>query len=349
MRKRIFFYLLLLFPLSLMAQLGGNYTYDFLSLTNSARVAALGGKNVSLKDHDLNMAFHNPALLDSLTSDNLVLNYVNYFADVNFGYVSYAKHLSQGTFGLGVHYINYGDFIEADANGSILGGFKAAEYALNIMYAFRLDSFFHVGVNIKPVYSVLEKYTSFGMATDLGITYINRSGLFSAGFVIRNLGTQFKPYHSGNFEPVPLDISMGLTQKLRYAPLRFSVTAHHLQRWDMTYTDPNEQERNFDPFTGEAEKENRVEDFAENLMRHMIFGVELLPFNNFYLSMGYNYQRRKELQTTDRPGPVGFSWGFGLKISKFHISYGRASYHLAGGSNHFSLSTNLSSFYSKAH
>ena len=44
---------------------------------------------------------------------------------------------------------------------------------------------------------------------------------------------------------------------------------------------------------------------------------------------------------------VGFSWGFGIKISKFHFSYGRATYHLAGGSNHFSLSTNLSDFYHK--
>jgi hypothetical protein len=42
---------------------------------------------------------------------------------------------------------------------------------------------------------------------------------------------------------------------------------------------------------------------------------------------------------------VGFSYGFGIKISKFHLSYGRATYHLAGASNHFSISTNFSSFY----
>ncbi len=80
-------------------------------------------------------------------------------------------------------------------------------------------------------------------------------------------------------------------------------------------------------------------------MRHLIFGVEFIPFENFYLRAGYNYQRRQELKISSRVAMVGFSYGFGIKISKFHLSYGRATYHLAGASNHFSISTNFSSFY----
>jgi len=45
-----------------------------------------------------------------------------------------------------------------------------------------------------------------------------------------------------------------------------------------------------------------------------------------------------------RPAMVGFSWGLGFKISKFHLNYSRATYHLAGATNIFSFSTNLSSF-----
>ena len=66
---------------------------------------------------------------------------------------------------------------------------------------------------------------------------------------------------------------------------------------------------------------------------------------NFHFDLGYNYKRRQEMKVVVRPGMVGFSWGFGLRISKFHIAYGRSSYHLAGGTNHFSLTTNLSDFY----
>jgi hypothetical protein len=80
-------------------------------------------------------------------------------------------------------------------------------------------------------------------------------------------------------------------------------------------------------------------------MRHIIIGVEFLPIDNFYFNLGYNYQRRQELKIPGRTGMVGFSWGFGVKINKFQISYGRATYHVAGASDHFSLSCDLSEFY----
>jgi len=51
------------------------------------------------------------------------------------------------------------------------------------------------------------------------------------------------------------------------------------------------------------------------------------------------------MKVNAHPGMVGFSMGFGFRVSKFHFSYGRASYHLAGGTNHFSLTVNLSEFY----
>ena len=72
------------------AQKGGESTYSFLGLTNAARVAALGGEIVSLSDGDINLVYHNPALLTFGMHNNLTLNYVNYFAGVNYGYAAYA-------------------------------------------------------------------------------------------------------------------------------------------------------------------------------------------------------------------------------------------------------------------
>ena len=158
----------------LSAQVGGNSTYTFLNLTNSARLAALGGQNISVNDGDLNFVYHNPALLNSSMSKHFVLNYVNYFAGINYGYAAYAKDFgNRGTFASGVHYINYGKFIRADETGKITGEFKAFELALNLFWARSiLDSLFTVGVNLKPVYSQLEKYKSFGLAFDAGINYV---------------------------------------------------------------------------------------------------------------------------------------------------------------------------------
>lgn len=344
-------FIMLIGILSLLAhssfgQIGGNYTYAFLNLTHSARVASLGGKTVALWEDDLNLPFHNPSLLNSEMDQHFVMNYVGYFAGIKYGYASYARTYEDiGNFAVGMHYINYGTFTAADMYGTKTGTFNASEYALNLMYSKTFDSVFHVGVNLKPIYSIFESYNSFGVAADIGFTYHKPEQLFTAGLALKNIGTQIVSYYDGNREPLPFEIQAGMSQRLRYAPFRFSLVLQHLQKFDLSYDSPLEQPDEFDPFTGQSVKSNKYEALGDKLMRHVILGVEFLPGENFYINLGYNYMRRQELKIPSRVAMTGFSWGFGFKLSKFHFSYGRASYHLAGGSNHFSLSTNLSEFH----
>src|SRR6056297_2813949 len=94
-RKYALVLISMLFGLTGRAQIGGEATYQFLELTNSARIAALGGTQIALTDtSDLNTPYHNPALLHRGMSNTMLVNYVNYFADINFGYASYAFHLN---------------------------------------------------------------------------------------------------------------------------------------------------------------------------------------------------------------------------------------------------------------
>lgn len=347
--KKIFILVIIAF-VSVIArsQNGGNSTYDFLNLTNSARIAALGGQQISLFDDDLNVVFHNPSLLNPSMSNHTVLNYVNYFAGINYGYAAYAWNTGKAhTLGAGIHYVNYGDFIRANESGLQEGTFRAADYAFNIYYSRPiLDSLFTIGVNFKPLYSDLESYNSFGLALDGGITYFNPDKLFSAALVMKNAGMQLKKYYpSQNRESVPFEIQLGITKELTHAPFRFSIIAHQLQKWDLRYKtekDIEEEEGNIN--LGEPAQSTPVADFADNFMRHMIFGLEFVPSKNFNVQLGYNYKRRQELKIDERAGMVGFSWGFGIRIKKFHINYGRSAYHLARGTNHFSITTNLSEF-----
>lgn len=325
-------FLLLLFQAG-MAQKGGESTYSFLGLTNSARVAALGGEVVSLMDDDINMVFHNPALLSPGMHNNLSLNYVNYFAGVNYGYASYGYSLNDvGNFAAGMHYVNYGTFDRTDELGVSQGTFRASEYALNLFYSRSfLDTALTAGVNLKPIFSSLEQYNSFGLALDLGVTYAFSNSLTTVGFVLKNMGAQITTY-TADREPLPFEIQAGVTQGLAHAPFRFTLTFQHLERWDLSYTLQDDEKSEFDTF-------------ADNLMRHVVLSTEFLLGKNFHIDLGYNYKRRKEMSVNARPGMVGFSMGFGFRVSKFHFSFGRASYHLAGGTSHFSLTSNLSEFY----
>ena len=311
------------------AQTGGDNIYEFLNLTHSGLVSSLGGTNVSLQGTNLNLAYHNPALLNSGMNKSLALNYVNYFAGINYGLAMYSRsYLGTGSFAAGLTYLNYGSFTETDASGTITGNFSAAEYALSLIYSRQIDSLFSVGVNFKPVLSQLEKYTSFGIAFDIGASWHNNTNLFSAGIVIKNAGYQITTYGGGPHEKLPFEIQAGISQTLAHAPFRFSLTMRHLEKFDLTY-----QYQETVP-TGDNKMSS---GFLENSMRHVILGVELIPHKNFYLSAGYNYQRRRELEIESKASTVGFSWGFGINTSFLNIEFGRATYHLAGSSNSVSL------------
>lgn len=349
MKKILTISIFICFCLQSVAQVGGNSTYTFLNLTNSARVAALGGNNISINDDDLNFVYHNPALLTSNMAKNIVLNYVNYFAGINYGYVAYADNFHKiGTMASGLHYINYGKFVKANEKGEITGSFNAFELALNVFWAKPLfDSLITVGVNLKPIYSQLESYKSFGLACDLGVNYQSHSKLLSASLVVKNLGSQIKPYYNNHYEPLPFDIQLGLSQKLEHAPLRVSVLLHHLHKWDLSYNKSSNLAYSTTPNNGKEKNYNYNFNITDNILRHSIISAEFIPSKNFILMLAYNHQRRQEMAVETRPFLVGFSAGIYVKISKFRISYGQAVYHLAGSSSHFSVNVNLGDFYKK--
>lgn len=342
MRKKVLNLIFLsLITSPLFSQTGGDNVYEFLNLTHSGLVSSLGGTNVSLTGNNLNMAYHNPALLSSKMNNSLALNYVNYFAGINFGLAMYSRsYPGIGNFAAGMTYLNYGTFTATDPSGVITGDFSAAEYAFSLMYSWQIDSLFTIGANFKPVLSHLENYTSFGFAFDIGASWHNSSNLFSAGMVIRNAGLQLTAYAGEERQKLPFEIQAGISQRLAHAPFRFSLTLKHLEKYDLTndYSEPG----------ATTTVKSKSSEVAENIMRHAVAGVELIPHKNFYFSAGYNYQRRRELQVDSKVSTVGLSWGFGINTSWMDIEFGRATYHLAGSSTHLSLILRPDNIYKKS-
>lgn len=326
------------------AQIGGRGVYEFLNLTHSARSAGLGGKTIAIDDNDISLAQTAPSLLRSEMNSLLAVNYVNYFSQTGIGYGSaqYVRSIKQIPVFFGVQYIDYGKFDGYDAADNFTGTFQVAEYAFQVSAAYPvLDSLVHIGISLKPVYSVLETYHSLGLSGDLSLTYTGPDGLFASTLLMRNIGGQITTYYDdATRESLPFEVLLGISQKLRYAPFRFSITAHQLQQWDMTYQNP--EEADLDPITQEPIAQSKTSKFGDNLLRHLIIGAEFLPHKTVSVRAGYNFQRRKELYVQDAPGTGGFSIGFGLNFKRFQISYGRSQYHKGDGTDHFSLVLNLS-------
>lgn len=322
------------------AQIGGENTYQFLELTNSARIAAMGGNQIALLDTtDLNLPYHNPASLHKGMQNKVLVNYVNYMTDINYGYASYAKSFNGiGNFALGMHYINYGDFDEATEFGELTGNkFKAAEYAFHIIYS---NSYKRInyGAALKPILSSFESYQSFGLAADFGVSITSLSKYTNVSLVARNVGSQITTYYdNGDYEKIPFNLQAGISRRLKHAPINLALNMQYLNHWDLGNPEPENDENSGE----EIDFFQREESFGKQIMRHVVFGFEILPSENFIIRAGYNFQRRQELKFSERPGMVGLSAGFGLKIKRFRLDYGIAQYHLAGSSNLFSVAINL--------
>ena len=325
------------------AQIGGDNTYQVLELTSSARVAALGGDFLAINDNDINLAITNPSVISPAMHNELGVSYVDYFSDINYGFASYARSFEKiGSFVGSVQYINYGEFDYADETGARTGTFYAGETALNIGWGRQLDSLFSIGANLKFLYSSLESYNSYGMGVDVAGSYNSKNRRFTMSLIAKNIGRQLKPYHGNNIEPLPFEFQFGLSQRLAHLPFRYSILYNHIEKWDLRYENPNTV--NTDPVSGEVIKDSNFEAFADNLMRHIVIGGELIFSKNFSIRGGYNYGRRQDMKISSKTGTVGFSWGFGFRVSMFHFSYARSAYHLVGSPNYITITTNISDF-----
>jgi len=344
--NKLLFYFLFLIATTAFSQIGGNSVYEFMDLPFSAREAAAGGNLITVKDDDIDLTINNPSLITPGMDNHFAINYVDYIADVNYGYAAYSKTYSGiGSFVTGIQYVNYGKFTESDPTGLITGSFTAADYSFNIGYGRQLDSVFSVGATLRTIYSHLDQFTSLGSSMDFAATYSNPKNFFTATAVIKGIGYQWITYTTGDQEPLPFEAQLGISKRLKKAPFRFSLVYRHLEVWDLTYIDPANPPQTVDPLTGEPIPQNHFATFADKLGRHLIGSAEILLGKNVAIRIGYNYERRQELKITDQGTLAGFSFGLGFKISKFNINYGYAQYSPAGASNTFSITTNLSEFY----
>lgn len=318
--------LLLLFLGVLTFAQDGTRVYEFVNITTSPRQAALGGNAQSMWDGDPNMSYWNPALASNQSHGFLALNYINYLADVNFGTLSAVFQYDDDEF-LSIHgqYVDYGDFRGYDENDIPTGDFSAKDLAISLGYARRLSDFFSVGAAVKYINSRIETYSSQAVAADVGLVFHDIDYYTNVSLAVRNLGFQVKTY-AGIKEKMPLQINLGLSQKLEHVPLELSVTLHDLQK--------------FDNSVSEDENGNKTK-FGRKLIDHVSIGGELFPGEAFNLRLGYNFKRGNELKIEDNRTFAGLTFGFGIRISYFRFDFAHANYYKGSNTNHFGLIIDL--------
>jgi len=329
-----------------MGQLGGTEIFQFLDLSNSARITALGENTYALYGDDATAAYLNPSVLNPDMDGSLSFNHNFRFEGISNGYFSYARYLPKIGFTahLGVQYLNYGDFNLTNDIGDIQGTFDAKEQAFVIGAGKQWNDHWGFGVNAKYVASRFESYNASGVFFDVSAIYRDSTRRLVATVLIGNAGTQLETYTEGNRESTPFEIAIGIAKRMKKVPITWFINMSNLEQWRLENDNP------FDEpivFLGQEPKEkSQLQTGFDNLMRHVTIGseIDLSKQGTFKLRFGYNHLRRTDLTVQGLRSLAGFSFGFGIKVKRLNIDYGNAVYHHAGSVNHFSISTNLNRF-----
>lgn len=315
-----------------------NKTFSFLNLPFNPHTAALGGTNITLPTNNISNTFDNPSLLAYDQSNQLSLNYMNYVSDINMGSAIYGRSIGlRGMWSAGILFMNYGKFTETTPENIVLGTFSANDLAFMGTYSYELTDRLRAGITGKIIYSGYERYTSWGLGIDLGLNYFRPEKGLSASIAIKNLGGQIKSFNDSNGK-LPWDIQLGISKKMEHAPFRFSLTAMHLNKWDMSIYRKSEENT-----LGEETNQPKKDNFFLTLAKHLVFGIDFVPTDNFYLSVGFNPQAQSEFSITGKKGIYGFSFGTGLQVKRFQIDASYFQRNPKGGTFMLGVTTSFDS------
>lgn len=307
------------------SQGGETGSFAFLNLPPHARLAALGGVNVSLADRDVNFFMSNPALVSDTLAGFASANYQFYVADIGHAGFSYLHDFNKvGLLGLGVQHLNYGTIVGYDATGQQLGDFNASSTALVLTKSHQVR-YFRIGVNVKAAFTNIAGFRTRAVVVDLGGAFVHPEKDLCVGVVIKNAGVTWPEQAGTSDTKLPFDVQLGVTFKPEHMPFRFSLSAYQLA--------------SLDEVSGTREP---VEVSAPGrILRHFNFAGELLLHRNVNVLVGYNYRIHQELKLENGGGMAGVSFGFSARIKSFELVFSRSTYVVGNAGYGFTLCANI--------
>ncbi len=320
--------------------LGGSSVFNFLRLPNTPQLTALGGINISTASNDIGLVFNNPALLKKEMHTQLNVVFNNFYAGVNSFHLSFGyRHEKLKTnFAYGINYLDYGKINETDAAGNIYGLLNPKDWVMQVSASRTYLQKWNYGSTVKFISSNYGVYRSNGIAVDAGLVYSDTVNLISVSMVVKNMGYQLKKYEGTEADELPFDLQLGITKKLKDAPLAFSLTAHRLHQFDIRYNDS--------VFNNDNGFQKNGKFSFDKIFRHFIIAVQAYPTPQIEFSAGYNHLRRQELNISNTTnGLNGFSMGLGLLVKKIQVRYARTYYQNNTAFNQIGLNLKMNEYF----
>lgn len=323
MNIKIFSLLLAVLPATALAQEYAS-AFNTLRLPASSHAAALGGQNVTLIEDEPTAGWYNPALYANVSDLSAGLDFMTYAAGSTWMGAHFVKAFGERhTMAVGVQYMNYGKMDETDEAGNTMGQFSAKDIVIGAGYSYLLSDRWTGGANLKMMVSNLADYTALAAAIDVGVNYYDDENDLSVSASLQNIGTQLKAYHDGQRTHLPFTLALGFSKGMAHLPVRFHVTMTDVTRWKSSYY--------VLPENKDKDKSDKV-GFGKKALNHFVLGLDILPTDYLYLSVGYNFRRAYELKASGSSHLAGLSAGAGVNVKHFKFGVSYAKYHQASNS-----------------
>ncbi len=291
------------------AQSGQATGFAFMRIEPTARGAALGGSLSAVCCDDAGAFLYNPALLHEASDRNFAASYLKHLHDMSAGFVTYSRTFAPyGTAAVGVRFFYYGTFERADQAGQRSGTFSASDVVFTLGAGRHYAGNFRFGVNVHLVHSSVDRFSAQALLFDVGVAYHEPVGQLTATASLNNVGMVLSSL-GNTADEAPIDLRLAIGKRLRYVPLRLSLTAYNLHDIGRT------------PQSGGT---------AAAIASHAIVGLEFQVISAFALRLGYNHRRHQNLTSSSRLDIAGAGVGFGLRIRGFTLDYAYSSWSFAG-------------------
>ncbi len=191
----------------------GQYGYQFLDIGSNPVSLALAGRAIG-SGADLSSFLRQPAASALNSHKALGASHQLWLEDTTFNNLCYSYSDRKTHFGMALRTLDYGSLEIRDDNGELIGHYSPLNVDLLSNYAFRVTPSLYAGINAGVAYEKLNTASSYGLHTDLGITWLTPVKDTQFNLAVRNLGISSAMNEARTL--FPISVEMDLSKKINF-------------------------------------------------------------------------------------------------------------------------------------
>ena len=185
----------------------GEYGYQFLDVSSNPVALGLAGRGIG-SGSDLAAFLRQPAASALSSHRALGASHMLWLEDTAANNLYYSVSDRRTHFGLALRTLDYGVLEIRDENGELLGSYSPLNVDLLGNYALRVSPSLYAGINAGIAYEKLNTDSSYGLHTDLGITWLTPVQDSRFNLAVRNLGFSSAMNEERTLFPVSLEMDL---------------------------------------------------------------------------------------------------------------------------------------------